>query len=93
MNNILKDLWYGDVSPCERCGVGDTKLNQLIRDIEQMRVALCGTLTPQQAEQLYRLRLRGKGGVAVQRRCFYDSRRRRKRKRARHSCQCDFGFR
>ena len=52
MNNILKDLWYGDVSPCERCGVGDTKLNQLIRDIEQMRVALCGTLTPQQAEQL-----------------------------------------
>ena len=52
MNNILKDLWYGEVSPCERCGIGNTKLNQLIRDIEHTRVTLCNTLTPQQAEQL-----------------------------------------
>ena len=49
MNNILKDLWYGNIAPCERCGVGNTKLNRLIRDMERVRLKLSDTLSPQQA--------------------------------------------
>ena len=56
MNNILKDLWYGNVAPCEHCGVGNIKLNRLIRDMERVRVKLSDTLSPQQAEQLEALK-------------------------------------
>ena len=56
MNNILKDLWYGNIAPCERCGVGNTKLNRLIRDMERARVKLSEALPPQQAEQLEALK-------------------------------------
>ncbi len=52
MNQILKDLWHGDVAPCERCGVGNARLNRLVGDIERTRKALFDILSKQQTEQL-----------------------------------------
>ena len=56
MNNILKDLWYSNAAPCEDCGAGNAKLNQLICDMERVRAKLCDTLSSQQAEQLEALK-------------------------------------
>jgi len=29
MDSILTDLWYGNVTPCDSCGVGDVEVERL----------------------------------------------------------------
>ncbi|MGN1025299.1 MAG: DUF6809 family protein [Faecousia sp.] len=48
MENILADLWNGNISPSERCGAHDPELKDLSRRVQENREELCEALTVQQ---------------------------------------------
>jgi len=50
MKNTIKDLWYGNIDPMERCGVGDSEINELIRLMEKNSIRLSEGLSEKQAE-------------------------------------------
>lgn len=48
MSSTLKDLWYGNIAPFDRCGIRDAELNQLSVLMARNKEALCSITTPQQ---------------------------------------------
>ena len=50
MEETIKDLWNGNIAPCEHCGAHDLEANRLIRLMEQNREALRSGLTAAQVE-------------------------------------------
>lgn len=52
MPQTIKDLWNGNVAPCEHCGSHDPVVNHLIGLIERNREKLSGGLTEAQKEIL-----------------------------------------
>ena len=52
MYSTIKDLWNGNIAPCERCGCHDTEVNHLIGLMERNREVLREGLTAAQKETL-----------------------------------------
>lgn len=52
MPQTIKDLWNGNIAPCEHCGSHDPVVNNLIGLIERTREKLSGGLTEPQKEIL-----------------------------------------
>ena len=50
MTQTMKDLWNGNIAPCEHCGAHDGELNHLLNLMERNRENLWGGLLPEQAE-------------------------------------------
>ena len=50
MSETLKDLWNGNIAPCEHCGAHDPVLNELSMQIENHREALRRAMTEEQRE-------------------------------------------
>ena len=50
MNSILADLWYGNVTPCENCGVGDAEVERLVKCMGEHEDTLRCTLHESQKE-------------------------------------------
>ena len=50
--DIIKGLWYGNVSPFEQCTRGDTQLKELLSLMARNREELEETLTEKQKETL-----------------------------------------
>lgn len=50
MKNTIKELWYGNIAPMERCGVGDSEINEMLRLMEKNSVKLSEGLSEEQAE-------------------------------------------
>ena len=50
MNSIISDLWYGKVSPCATCGVGDKEIEQMVVSLGEHEDALRRLLTGSQRE-------------------------------------------
>ena len=50
MNNIISDLWNGNIAPCEHCGAHDPVANKLISLMERNREMLCSEMTEVQKE-------------------------------------------
>lgn len=48
MNQTITDLWYGNLAPCEQCGVQDREADHLLSLIERNREELCDSLTEKQ---------------------------------------------
>ena len=48
MENILADLWNGNVFPSERCGAHDPEIKELCRRVQENRGELWEGLTVQQ---------------------------------------------
>ena len=46
----IKELWYGNVSPCDSCGSHDMEVNRLLCLMDRNREELEKTATPQQKE-------------------------------------------
>ena len=40
MDSILTDLWYGNVTPCDNCGVGDAEVERLEKSMGEQEDAL-----------------------------------------------------
>ena len=55
MRETMKDLWYGNVNPCEKCGGSDPELRQLLSLVEQNRAALACGLEKSQREVLEKM--------------------------------------
>ena len=51
MNSTIENLWYGQFSPCENCGVGDPEIEMLSLLINQSQETLCKELPMPQKEQ------------------------------------------
>lgn len=50
MNSAIKNLWYGHISPCENCGVGDPEIEMLSMLMNRNHESLCKELSaPQKA--------------------------------------------
>lgn len=52
MNQTITKLWYGNLSPCEHCGVRDQEADHLLSLMERNREALCDGLTEHQRTSL-----------------------------------------
>ena len=52
MNQTITKLWYGNLSPCEQCGVRDREANHLLSLMERNRETLCDGLTEKQRTTL-----------------------------------------
>ena len=52
MNQTITKLWYGNLSPCEKCGVGDREADHLLSLMERNREALCDGLAEHQRASL-----------------------------------------
>jgi len=50
MSQTIKDLWNGNIAPCEQCGSHDPKVNQLIGYVERHRENLSKGLAAEQME-------------------------------------------
>ena len=50
MSQTIKDLWNGNIAPCEHCGAHDPELNRILLVLERNRDALCTGLTDAQIE-------------------------------------------
>lgn len=50
MNQTIKDLWRGNIAPCDHCGSHDPKLNHLVGLMERNREDLSKISTPQQLD-------------------------------------------
>lgn len=50
MSQTIKDLWNGNIAPCEHCGTHDPAVNNLIGLIERSREKLSGGLSAAQME-------------------------------------------
>ena len=50
--DIINELWYGHVSPCEQCTRGDKRLKAVLKLVARNREKLDGTLTDKQKESL-----------------------------------------
>ena len=50
--DIIKELWYGNVSPFEQCTRGDRRLKELLSLMARNRDELGETLTEKQKETL-----------------------------------------
>ena len=50
MNSILADLWYGNVTPCENCGVGDAEVERLVKCMGEQEDTLLRALQAPQKE-------------------------------------------
>ena len=46
----IKELWYGNITPCEHCGCHDPEANHLIKLMERNREVLREELTDVQRE-------------------------------------------
>ena len=52
MDRIIKELWYGNVTPAEDCGVHDHNLEELLRLLQRNREHLEKELSPSQKERM-----------------------------------------
>lgn len=52
MYQTIKDLWRGNIAPCDHCGSHDTQLNHLVWLMERNREELDKISTTQQKEIL-----------------------------------------
>ena len=52
MKSAIKDLWNGNIAPCDCCGSHDSEINELITLMERHRTTLCNHITPTQQEIL-----------------------------------------
>lgn len=50
MSQTMKDLWNGNIAPCERCGAHDATVNELISLMERNRTQLGEGLTAAQMD-------------------------------------------
>ena len=50
--DIIKELWYGNISPFEQCTRGDKRLKELLKLVARNREELDGSLTEKQKETL-----------------------------------------
>lgn len=50
MDSILTDLWYGNVTPCDNCGVGDAEVERLEKSMGEQEDALHRALQEPQKE-------------------------------------------
>lgn len=48
MEQLIKDLWYGNISPFERCGIHDTEVKELEILKNRNFDTLCQAITPEQ---------------------------------------------
>ena len=51
MSHIITELWYGNIRPCETCGVPDPEGKRIHARMDQYREKLWNTLTDTQKEQ------------------------------------------
>ena len=52
MSDTLKNLWYGNIAPFDRCGAHDPETNHLAALMERNRENLIKLSTPEQQEIL-----------------------------------------
>lgn len=52
MTATLSKLWYGNIAPCEQCGVNDPETRKLEILNDRNYDALCQIITPEQKEIL-----------------------------------------
>lgn len=52
MTTTIRELWNGNIAPCEYCGAHDREVNHLVCLMERNREALRSGLTAAQAELL-----------------------------------------
>ena len=52
MAHVIEDLWYGNITPSEDCGVHDRKLDELLKLMHRHREALEGSLDQHQRDRL-----------------------------------------
>ena len=50
--DIIKELWYGNVSPFEQCTRGDKQLKELLKLVARNKEELDASLTDKQKETL-----------------------------------------
>ena len=50
--NIIRELWYGNVSPFEQCTRGDMQLKELLKLVARTKEELDVSLTEKQKETL-----------------------------------------
>jgi len=50
MKHLIEDLWYGNIAPDEKCGVGDPEIEQMTMRIKSHREQLNQELGIQQKE-------------------------------------------
>ena len=50
MGSMLVDLWYGNIAPCETCGVGDAEIEQLVKCMGEQEETLRRVLQESQKE-------------------------------------------
>ena len=50
--DIIKELWYGNVSPFEQCTRGDKQMKELLKLVARNKEALDASLTEKQKETL-----------------------------------------
>ena len=55
MKQTIEDLWYGNIAPVERCGVGDPEIKELIHLIERNKTALSDSLNDLQRHTFEKL--------------------------------------
>lgn len=48
MKDTIRELWYGNIDPMEKCGANDSELNELIGLMERNRNKLCEELNEKQ---------------------------------------------
>lgn len=52
MDEVIKELWYGNIAPFEKCGVHDPEINRILIRQEQNREQLQRISTEKQMELL-----------------------------------------
>ena len=52
MKQLIKELWYGNIAPFERCGIHNTEVKELEILKNRNFDALCQSITPEQKELL-----------------------------------------
>ena len=48
MESIIEELWFGNIAPCENCGVKDTEIEQLVKLMGEQEDKLRNELGEQQ---------------------------------------------
>ena len=54
MNRMIEELWYGNITPSEDCGVHDPKLDELCKLMQRNREMLESSLDGEEKERLGR---------------------------------------
>ena len=52
MEQLIKELWYGNIAPFKRCGIHSAEVKELEILKRRNFDALCQTITPEQKEVL-----------------------------------------